>query len=40
METAYDILMFWVIECGMMGIYKTKQAPIKNVIFHGLIRDA
>jgi valyl-tRNA synthetase len=40
METAYDILMFWVMRMLMMGIYKTKQAPFKNVYLHGLIRDA
>ncbi|AKM81006.1 MAG: Valine-tRNA ligase [Candidatus Pacebacteria bacterium GW2011_GWF2_38_9] len=40
METAYDILMFWVMRMLMMGIYKTGQTPFKNIYLHGLIRDA
>lgn len=40
METAYDILMFWVMRMLMMGIYKTGQIPFKNIYLHGLIRDA
>ena len=40
METAYDILMFWVMRMLMMGIYKTGKAPFKNIYLHGLIRDA
>jgi valyl-tRNA synthetase len=39
METAYDILMFWVMRMLMMGLYSTQQLPFKRVYLHGLIRD-
>jgi valyl-tRNA synthetase len=39
METAYDILFFWVARMIMMGIEDTGQIPFKFVYLHGLIRD-
>lgn len=39
METAYDILAFWVMRMMMMGIYLTGETPFKEVYLHGLIRD-
>ncbi len=40
METAYDILVFWVMRMLMMGLYLTKELPFKKIYLHGLIRDA
>lgn len=40
METAYDILPFWVMRMMLMGIYLTNQEPFQQVYFHGLIRDS
>ena len=39
METAYDILLFWVMRMMMMGIYLTGQTPFTHVYLHGLVRD-
>jgi valyl-tRNA synthetase len=39
METAYDILPFWVIRMIMLGIYIADDVPFKNVLIHGLVRD-
>lgn len=39
METAYDILIFWVMRMLMMGIYLTNQVPFRQVYLHGLVRD-
>ena len=39
METAYDILFFWVARMIMMSIENTGEPPFKYVYLHGLIRD-
>jgi len=39
METAWDILFFWVARMIMFSYYRTGQPPFKNVFLHGLVRD-
>jgi len=39
METAWDILFFWVARMIMMGIYVTGKIPFETVYLHGLVRD-
>jgi valyl-tRNA synthetase len=39
METAYDILPFWVMRMMMLGIYITGEVPFERILIHGLVRD-
>ncbi len=40
METAYDILFFWVARMIMLGLENTDDVPFRTVYLSGLIRDA
>ncbi len=40
LETAYDILFFWVSRMIIMGLECTGQAPFHTVYLHGMVRDA
>ncbi|HEQ65223.1 MAG TPA: valine--tRNA ligase, partial [bacterium] len=37
METAQDILFWWVARMMMLGIYRTGKSPFKDVYLHGMI---
>ena len=39
METAGDIIFFWVTRMIMMALYRTGSIPFKDVYLHGLVRD-
>jgi len=39
METGSDLIFFWVSRMIMLGLYRTKKIPFKNVYMHGMVRD-
>ncbi len=40
METAGDIIFFWVSRMIMLGLYITGEIPFKTVYLHGMVLDA
>jgi valyl-tRNA synthetase len=39
METAWDIIFFWVARMIMFSYYRTGKPPFQKVLLHGLVRD-
>ncbi len=39
METAYDILFFWVARMIMFGLEFTGEIPFSQIYLHGIVRD-
>ncbi len=39
LETAYDILFFWVARMIMFGLEMTGEVPFHTVYLHGMVRD-
>jgi valyl-tRNA synthetase len=39
METAYEILFFWVARMMMLGLYFMDEEPFHTVYLHGIVRD-
>lgn len=40
METAGDIIFFWVSRMMILGLYRTGELPFKTVYLHGMVLDA